>query len=295
VVQRSPVLTSGDLITVWGTGFRISGVTLDGNHVTNFTEELGLLGANPIIDSIEIKNNANIGVAVATSGAKILNSHIVGLASPTVGSMGIWFDSSQVERLLIAHNVIQNQRLNGIFGSGRAVEITRNYLSGNHRQVFPSGGGQIAIKGVPTNANISIVGNVIENGGGAVTSGIEIDGPPVQVIWNTVRWNALLGIILQSGFGHQVVGNAVSNSGSIFAKQPGILVVAGISGFRILGNRAFDDQTDKTQSHGIQVETGPSSDYVIAGNDVRGNALPSGISDEGWGPNRLVFGNIDGP
>jgi hypothetical protein len=294
VVRRGSSLNSGDLISVWGTNFKISKVTLDGNAVPQLAEELGLWGADPVVDGIEVRNNASVGIAVATAGAKIVNSRIVGLASPTVGCMGIWFDSPRVERLVISDNVVTDQRLNGIFGSGRNIEISRNFLSGNHRQVFPTGGGQICIKGVTTNANISIVGNTVEAGGGVVTSGVEIDGPPVNIVWNTIRGQNLFGIILQSGFGHQVIGNVIGNSGTRVFPEPGIEVAAGVSGFRVAGNRVYDDQTVKTQSVGVQVESGPSRDYVIAGNDLRGN-LFGGISDGGFGANRKVYGNLVGP
>lgn len=110
---------------------------------------------------------------MAARGAKITGSTLLGLGSADTGFMGIWFDNGNVSDLIISDNVIKDQRLNGIFGSGRNVQIARNYLSGNHRQIYPTGGGQIAIKGVATNANISIVGNIVETGGGPVTSGLE--------------------------------------------------------------------------------------------------------------------------
>ncbi len=292
IIRRSPSLSSGHLITASGTGFRITGVTLDGDGVKNLAAEVALLGTGAVVDGIEVRNNAHIAIAVAASKAKITGSSLLGLGNADTGYMGIWFDNSNVSDLIISDNVIKDQRLNGIFGSGRNVEIARNYLSGNHRQVYPTGGGQIAIKGVATNANISIVGNLVETGGGPVTSGLEIDGPGVSIVWNQIHGHGLFGIILQSGFGHEVVGNTVSNSGTGFFPGPGIYVAAGISGFRILGNRVYDDQESKTQTWGIHVEIGSSADYTIAGNDVRGNINTLGILDGGFGMNRQVYGNL---
>jgi parallel beta helix pectate lyase-like protein len=292
IIRRSPALLSGDLITAWGSGFRITELTLDGNGVHHYAEELELLGTAAVVDGIEVRNNAHIAIGVAASKVKITASSLVGLGSANAGFMGIWFDNSNVSDLIISDNIIKDQRLNGIFGSGRNVEVARNYLSGNHRQVFPTGGGQIAIKGAATNSEISIVGNIVELGGGPATSGLEIDGPGVSIVWNQIRGQGLAGIILQSGFGHQVVGNTVSNSGTRLLPEPGVYVGAGVCGFRILGNRVYDDQQSKTQSWGIKVEIGSSDDYTIAGNDLRGNINTPGIIDGSFGVNRQVYGNF---
>lgn len=240
-----------------------------------------MIAPHSTVDRIEILRNANIGIACAAADIMISNSHLTGLASATVGSMGIWFDSASINGLEIVGNDIRDERWNGVFGSGQNILISGNRFSGNHRQVYPTGGGQIAIKGVSTNADIQIVGNTIERGGGAATSGAELEGPSVVFAGNSVSGNALAGVVLQAGTNIQVLANRIFDNGTAAVPGNGILVDPGLNNFWIGGNSAWDDQTTKTQGWGVMVQYG-ASNYVISGNDLRGN-LYGGLLNGGTG------------
>jgi hypothetical protein len=270
VLKRDPSYQTGDLMTAFGSGFYITGVTFDGNQVPNSAEEIFVIAPHSTVDRIEIVRHANIGIACAAADVMISNSQVTGLASATVGSMGIWFDSAAINRLEIVGNDIRDNRLNGVFGSGQNILISGNHFSGNHRQVYPTGGGQVAIKGVGTNARIQIVGNTIELGGGAATSGAELEGPNVVFAGNSVSGNALSGVVLQAGTTIQILANRIFDNGTASMPGPGILVDTGLNNFWIGGNSAWDDQTTKTQDWGVMVQYG-ASNYVISGNDLRGN------------------------
>jgi parallel beta-helix repeat protein len=276
VIGREPGYSNSELMRVSGSGFYITGVTFDGNGVPVQFEEVVLLGRKSIVDGIEIVRNTGIALACAAADVKIINSRFVGLASPARGSMGIWFDHLSINGLIIANNDIRDQRLNGIFGSGKNILIQENRLSGNHRQIYPTGGGQIDIKGLSTNANIRIIGNTITQGGDIATSGAEIEGPDVTLAGNNISGNIYSGIVLQAGRKIQVSGNRIYNNGNAERLGIGILVKPGVSHFRISDNAIWDDQELKTQAWGITIAK-DTSHYVIHGNDLRGNLNPTGL------------------
>ncbi|MDP7310488.1 MAG: right-handed parallel beta-helix repeat-containing protein, partial [Dehalococcoidales bacterium] len=298
---------------LWATGenFRISGVTFNGNGSTNTSNNkstllLGDTGA--VVDGIEVKNFRTIGISATgaspstPSNATIINSRIIGMASASINSMGIHFneDDPRINGIIISNNVIKDNGINAIFGGGSNITIDGNYFANNHLQISPEGGGQIDIvtgDGVSSTKDMDTTGVVIANnvfdaGGGALTSGLELNGNDITVVGNTIRGQDYYGVILQRGNRHVISSNIISNSGTTGTNSPGIRVNADVEDFQITGNKIFDDQDTKTQSWGIQIMSGDSDNYIISSNDVRGNVNAAGLSDSGTGTTKQIFGNL---
>lgn len=83
-------------------------------------------------------------------------------------------------------------------------------------------------------------------------------------------------------------GNSQNSSGT----YSGFDIGAGISGFSITNSRSGQQaQFPNSQSRGIIVNPGASNNYVLMGNDVRGNVNNS-IYDGGTGTTKIVKGNL---
>jgi hypothetical protein len=191
---------------------------------------------------------------------------------------------------------------NGVFLIGENDTIRRNYFSGNHWRTN-TGGGQICVATIGMNGSILIEDNVIDAGGGNLTSGIELGNTEYEPLSNSVIRNnivgnqQLYGIIEQFGGGNTIDGNVVYNSGAAspgngFLDVPGIDVKAGICGSRYTRNCAFDNQTTKTQYWGFYIGAGASNDYMIADNLFIGNINRPGFCDGGTGTNKRIEGNL---
>ena len=107
--------------------------------------------------------------------------------------------------------------------------------------------------------------------------------------------NGKQGIALEGGSDHLVTGTTVSeNATKSVNGHDGIVVAAGVSGFRLVGNRCGNITglgSGGTQRYGIAVLPGASDNYVIANNDLRSNGT-GGLSDGGTGTVKAVVGNI---
>lgn len=286
-VIRHGSYTSAQAVMVSGANFKLSNLTIDGNSVTHDWAEVYLQGARALVDGVEFKSGrGSIYLAVDAADVKITNSTFIGEGSASTGTaFGIWHNTSNVIGLLVDNNTFVDLRLNAIFGQGVNVTYSNNHFRGNHRQTSPTGGGQIDIVGADSR-NVTVVGNTFGTGGGSVTSALEVDAPSVTIVGNKIR-GQWIGIVLQAGTNHQIIGNEISNNA-----DDGIRVLAGISGFQIIGNRIYDDQGTKTQDWGINVVSGASDNYVITGNDLRGNINAAGITDNGSGANKQIWGNL---
>ena len=83
-------------------------------------------------------------------------------------------------------------------------------------------------------------------------------------------------------------GNSQSSSGT----YSGFDIGGGISGFSITNSHSGQQaQFGNTQSRGIIVNPGSSNNYVLMGNDVRGN-INNSIYDGGTGTNKIIKGNL---
>ena len=70
-----------------------------------------------------------------------------------------------------------------------------------------------------------------------------------------------------------------------------INIAAGVSDFQLIDNRCGPFAGFGANDIGIAIQPGASDNYIIAGNDCRGNS-GAGLSDGGSGSNKQVYGNL---
>jgi hypothetical protein len=301
---------NGVLVKMDGEGSTLSSLTLDGNRTGTV---LSLNRAGVTVNSLDVKNFTHVGIAVPASGCRITNCTITALLDPTPASMGIWHDAGRGPTdatIVIDHNTIKGNGLNGIYCTGGSVTIEGNRLSRNHI-ITSTGGGQIDVgNAFTTNTNAIISGNTVLDGGGIKTGGLELGGGKFRVTGNTIRNHGSGGI----GLGHNVTdatvtGNTISNCGrnvndrNTPQNRSGIYVGYGATNLVITGNRCFDDQRNKTQTYGVILVPPPrrtdprfapraTEHVVIKDNDLRGNVHPEGLFDQSGARNRTVSANF---
>jgi hypothetical protein len=301
---------NGVLIKMDAEGSKLSNVTLDGKGTATV---LTLSRSNITADTLEVKNFARIGIAVPASGCRITNCVITGISSAQ--TMGIWHDAGRGltdATILIAHNVIKDNGLNGIYCTGGKVTITGNQLIGNHR-ITSTGGGQIDVGNAFTTNTVAVISdNTVIDGGGVKTGGLELGGGKFTVTGNTIRNHGSGGI----GIGHNVIGatvahNIISNCGQNLndrndpQNRSGIYVGYGATNVIISGNRCFDDQATKTQTYAVILVPPPrrpdrrftprsTEHIVIRDNDFRGNINSHGLLDQSGARDKLISANMSG-
>jgi parallel beta-helix repeat protein len=196
-----------------------------------------------------------------------------------------------------AYNTVAGNTVTGSGGFG--IQVTDNghdnTITGNTAQL--SAGHGIAINAAGPNL---VSGNIVRSNGG---SGVRIERSPNCVVCdnllsdntqgglfangahgatisgNNAYANKGAGIdVITSGsypvVGGSVSGNVCSENGqdSSTARPHGISLRGPHSGIVIQGNRCFDSQSSKTQKNGIAVLDNQSTNVLIDGNIVEGNA-----------------------
>ena len=309
ILIRDPKF-NGVMVKMDGANSTISNLTLDGNGTVTV---ISLNRPGAVADTIEVKNFDHIGIAVPASDCRISKCLVSGFGNPAIQSIGIWHDAGRElsdATIMIDHNTIKDNGINGIYCTGGKVIVADNQLSGNHSATSP-GGGQIDVgNAFSTNTAATITGNTIVNGGGIKAGGIELGGGNFTVTNNIIRNHGGSSI----GIGHNVIGatiegNTISNSGHNTADKnkpqarAGIYVGYGATSVKISGNRCFDDQPNKTQTWGI-ILVGPPArpdprfsaraieHVIVKGNDLRGNLHPEGLVDQSRARDRVVSGNL---
>jgi hypothetical protein len=309
ILIRDPKF-NGVMVKMDGANSTIGNLTLDGNGTATV---ISLNRGGTVADTLEIKNFGHIGIAVPASDCRITKCAITGLTNPTSQSIGIWHDAGQGPTdatIMIDHNTIKDNGLNGIYCTGGNVTIEANQLSRNHIITSP-GGGQIDIgNAYRTNTTATITSNAIIDGGSIKAGGVELGGGTFTIANNTIRNHGGSGI----GVGHNATGvlitdNTISNSGHNLAdkNQPqaraGIYIAYGAANVEISGNRCFDDQPNKTQTWGIILSAPPArpdprfslratEHVVVKNNDLRGNIHPEGLLNQSGARDRVVSGNL---
>ena len=299
----------GVLVRMDGNGSTLSSLTLDGNGTGTV---LSLNGAAVTADTLDVKNFTHVGIAVPASGCHITNCTITALRNPTPSSIGIWHDAGRGPSdatIVIDHNTIKDNGLNGIYCTGGSVTIEGNQLSHNHI-ITSTGGGQIDVgNAFTTNTKAVIRGNTVVDGGGIKTGGLELGGGKFTVTDNVIRNHGSGGI----GIGHNVVGatitgNTISNCGqnlsdrNIPQNRSGIYVGYGATNVVIAGNRCFDDQPNKSQTYGVILTPAPrridprfaaraTEHVIIKENDFRGNVHAEGLLDQSGAKDRVISAN----
>ena len=151
---------------------------------------------------------------------------------------------------------------------------------------------------------IIVNGNYVERCGesGSTHTGILAQETDDCIITNNIVRDCMgTGIRVNSSTFHNTVNGIVSNNicfnngrglsaNELFRHGIGIDAGAGstTSNITVMGNRCYDSQSSGTQKQGIRVVNGV--DVVVKDNDVRGNALASGIANV-TSTNTTIFGN----
>lgn len=147
-------------------------------------------------------------------GTGIIDSCIID--GHSTANMGIWADYNNGENnqyVLQIHNCfIKNFMRNGIFCSAKCADIAYNLLDNNHIQTDPVGGGQIDVVGKQTQGYQIVRSNIIQNGGGYKTTGVELDWSASAEIYGNVinvSTTMLYGVVLQNASHASVHDNTI--------------------------------------------------------------------------------------
>jgi hypothetical protein len=309
ILMRDPHF-DGVLVRMDAEGSRLSNLTLDGNGTATV---LTLNRSGITADTLDVKNFTHVGIAVPGSGCRVTNCTVTALGNPTPASMGIWHDAGRGPTdatIMIDHNTIKWNGLNGIYCQGGKITIKDNQLFKNHI-ITTTGGGQIDVgNAFTTNTDATITGNTVVDGGGIKTGALELGGGKFTVSKNVIRNHGSCGI----GIGHNVIaatitGNTIANCGRNLDERnrpqcrSAIYVGYGASNVIISGNRCFDDQPTKTQTYGVILAPPPAradprfaakttEHVVIRDNDLRGNVHGEGLLDQSRARDRSVSANL---
>jgi hypothetical protein len=167
-----------------------------------------------------------------------------------------------IERINISGNVIVSPYRHGVALSlGDAdgfigeVAITDNFIYLSNSAVQGSG---VAcnLTSVRAGTDVHVVNNDIR---GAAGPGISVKKSSTAA---PTRWD--------------IQNNRVADSGRVGSSQPGMLL-DGVNGALVTGNRCQDTQAVKTQSYGLQISNSAGNN-LIASNDFSGNINNPGIS-----------------
>ena len=309
IFKRAPYF-DGVFVRMDAEGSTLSNLTLDGDGTATV---LSLNRAGITADTLEVKNFTHIGIAVPASGCRVTKCTVAAPGNSTATSMGIWHDAGRAATdatIVIDHNTVTNNGLNGIYCTGGKVTIADNHLSRNH-VITSTGGGQIDVgNAFTTNTDAVITRNTVVDGGGIKTGALELGGGKFTVSNNIIRNHGSCGI----GIGHNVIratisGNTIANCGRNLAEKnrpqsrSAIYVGYGASNVVISGNRCFDDQLNKTQTYGVILAPPPpradprfaakaTEHVVIRENDLRGNIHPGGLLDESRARDKSISANL---
>jgi hypothetical protein len=215
----------------------------------------------------------------------IFTGNAVAGNSATLVAYGIICASTGTTKLLIAHNTFSNWTNAGTFISG-SFQVLGNLYYNNHIQTVASGGGQIAFNG--DGAGI-ISGNLMTNGGGSLTVGIEVDNVTIGTIItsNHINFQSQEGILVQGAASNIIINaNIVKNCGGAGG------IVSGRPNVTISNNHCFDDQVSKTQPRGVKVASGATNNNVH-GNNTIGN-ITDGVLDSAADTSNSIYGNTPG-
>lgn len=283
-LKRTANFAAGVLNANGNSNVTVEHLTFDGNYPTISTttvDELDLNGTDNVARYCEVKAFSKYGILAQGTRPQVVGCRITGVNSATVGSeMGIVASGAGA---LIRGCTIRDVRLNAVIVQGANVRVQGNYFRNNHPSTGPGGGHVLT----DTGGNDALIeDNVIVVRGGNETYGIELNASGAVVQGNTIdgQW---MGINVLPGATNTVVQGNVSKNNS----RTGIFVSNGATGFQIVGNRCFDNQGTPTQLYGIEIEAGASNNYVVLGNDLRGNTT-AGFSNGATGTTRSVASNL---
>lgn len=158
----------------------------------------------------------------------------------------------------------------------QSIAITDSVIGGmTTAGIFGHDGNGLMVKGTQ-------ISNCLFNGCSGILLGNNWAGD--TTISNNLIFSNPLGVDLAAGTNTTIIGNSVFNSSVI-----GIAVQANITKFSIVSNNAGSSTVWGANAIGIEVLSGTSDYYTIAGNDTRGATTE--VSDSGSGTHKQVFAN----
>ena len=182
--------------------------------------------------------------------------------------------------------------INPVNNAVASVNVANTYFDTAANGIFinPSGNGVVLrcrFIGCWTSSHVNS-GVTIRADGSSLVDGIEFIGH--HCFLNGLQY-AEPGFAVLAGTGKtlniRVNGGSFSGNGG-----SGIEISAGITDFSIIGARMGSGfAVPGNTQWGIQVNPGNSNNYVIEGNDLRGNGL-AGLSDGGTGATKSVINNL---
>ena len=232
-----------------------------------------------------VMNDCNVEISEATGW----NRYPFYVAFEIRNADGIWFDNCYAKNSQYANWRFMPMDTNTSITGIRMTNCWSDYAVSTG----------IAFDGTTTGnfKNISLQAMRIYGGPTRQIYGVVFSSATVQ---NVVLQNCqisdmrLEGVDIRAGKNISVQNNQIFNCN--LNEEDGVACIqvdAGVGDFRITGNQAGGDGNGSNglSKVGVQVSVGASDDYIIAHNDLTGNAV-SGLVDGGTGTNKVVSDNI---
>jgi hypothetical protein len=263
-------------------------------------------GANSLVRHCQIINAGAQGhIALSGAGSRAESNTIRGLGTTTPVTYGIWAISGA--KTFIINNHITGTGIDAIGFNGNGSQVIGNHISNCQCYADDAtiGGGQIANYSDPALTEAALIeGNYIEQGGGALSSGIELYNLNVSIIGNSIRNQRGPGINLSyisniagSKAGILISGNTILNSGQRAAPAPwmatALAVFGPLNNIVVTGNRFTDTRATPTQQWGIYINPETYNNLLVTNNDLTGN-ITGGILLTGVvGSGHIIADNLN--
>lgn len=239
----------------------------------NITKNSGRYGihVNRSEDNIVEKNIASFNT---NAGIELFNASSTKVFANTASNntqQGIKLESNaefKTDNNVVSYNTIENNASYGLLGGTAAGQLHRNNSFQGNIIRFNGDDGLVLFKTPFAVAD----GNTVV---GNQDQGIPVDTSLHVVVSNNhIAGNYREGIEVKNGSHYVIVeGNLIKNNGqeNSGGETQGIRVETGIQGTYLADNQVFDDQSVKTQTHGILVDSG-ALDTIVGSNHLHDNA-----------------------
>jgi hypothetical protein len=272
-------------ISDWGAdGLLVTSCTLLGNHLAGFDVSSqgtsGVGGRGGIVTGCVIDGNFRDGLAIGnTPGPYAVRGNRISAN----GRYGYWQhnleggDQEPAADVVLESNDIRDNALDGVrIGAGlREAAIAGNRIRNNGRRAAPdTAGGGDGVRYEPLAVTDEHAGWRPDGHRG---KRVRVGSQSALVSYNTERRLALApkrpGADTAWEEGRPPAG-AAYRLPEPPEPRAGITVAAHVEGLQLHGNRVWDDQEDKTQTHGLRITPeGRWHGGGAHGNDLRGNAV----------------------
>lgn len=293
LISASVTQTAGSAVTVSGVrGFTMERVKIDGAYTAiNIAG-----GVIQYYTDLEILNSVHVAIYINGGNDQFLKNIVADApagAQPLAGirinkTDAVWMDS--VDMIHQGTGLLVDPQ-------GATDYVTWLFVSNS---AFDTGSGP-GINLAPAHASSYVIGSTFvgswtsTNLFGFYIGGVgKVDG--VRVVGHRAFNNAQSGYVIASGGSRGNISindsDAAGNSTASPGTYSGFDVASGVSGFSITASRSGQQANfSNTQSRGILVNPGASDNYLIVGNDLRGNVNAS-LLDLGTGTTKTIGYNL---